>query len=236
MVCFAGDKIKVMSKDPSKDVVIRFSIPVKISALLIAIVSIIVFFPLALQAIPEEALAASVFFLAVPGFFAYLAFIIFTYRIQITPDRIFTEAFPNPFVPTRQCLLSEISGVEKDKWWSSLRIYRYRIPEPFRITNIETRGADPAVFLDAIQSRIGRNIFLERVTGSFRRYWKWHTLLVHSILLLGSAWLSIQILRLGGVADIPDPVRGIILEVLFLATLLLALVDAFIYRLLNRDN
>ena len=219
-----------------KDVVIRFSLPVKISVLLIALAAIFVFIPLALQAIPAEALAAAVVFLAIPGFFAYLSIIIFTYRIQITPDRIVTEAFPNPFVPTRQCLLAEISGIEKDKWWSSLCIYRYRMPDPFRITNLETRASDPIVFLEAIQTRIGRNIFLERVTDSLRRYWKWHTLLVNSILLLGSAWLSIQMLRIDGVPFIPDALRGTILVVLFSAAVLFAILDTFVYRLLNRDT
>ena len=75
---------------------IRFSIPVKISVLLITIAAVIVFIPLALQAIPGEALAAAVFFLAVPGFFAYLAIVIFTYRIQIGSDRIVHGGFPQP--------------------------------------------------------------------------------------------------------------------------------------------
>jgi hypothetical protein len=225
-----------MNQDSSKDVIVRFSIPVKISALLITIAAIVAFLPLALQAIPGEALAAAFFFLAVPGFFAYLTIVIFTYRLQIGSDRIVTEAFPNPFVRSRQCLFAEISGIEKDKWWSSLSIFRYRIPDSFRITNLETRDAGPMVLLEAVQTRIGRNIFLERVTKSLRVYWKWHTLLVNSILLLGSAWLSIQILRIGGVPDIPDAVRETILVVLFSAAILLALADMFIYRLLNRDN
>jgi hypothetical protein len=225
-----------MNQDSAKDVIIRFSIPVKISVLLITIAAIVVFIPLALQAIPGEALAAAFFFVAVPGFFAYLSIIIFTYRIQICSDRIITEAFPNPFVRSRQCLLAEISGIEKDKWWSSLSIFRYRIPDSFRITNLETREAGPMVFLDAIQARIGRDIFLERVTNSLRRYWKWHTLLVNSILLLGSAWLSIQMMRISGVPYIPDALRGTILVVLFSASVLLALADTFLYRLLNRDN
>ncbi len=225
-----------MNQESPKDLIIRFSLPVKISVLLITLTALFVYIPLALKAIPEEALAPAVFFLAVPGFFAYLAIVIFTYRIQITLDRIATEAFPNPFVRSRQCLLSEISGVEKDKWWSSLSIFRYRIPNSFRITNLETRDADPIVFLEAIQTRIGRNIFIERVTHSLRRYWKWHTLLVNSVFLLGSAWLCIQMLRIGGVPDIPDYFRGIILAALASAAFLLLIVDTFIYRLLNREQ
>ncbi|MBN2083902.1 MAG: hypothetical protein JW748_01670 [Anaerolineales bacterium] len=224
-----------MNQDSSKDLIIRFSWPVKISVLLVTAAALFAFVPLALEAVPEEALGPMVAFLAIPLLFAYLSIVVFTYRIQIAPDRIATEAFPSPFLRSEQCLLAEISAIEKDKWWSTLSIYRYKKPAPFRITPLELREAGPIEILNAVQARIGRDIFLERVTGPLRRIWNWHKLLINAIFLLVSAWLSLQLLEVGGEPDIPDAVRGIVLGGLFIAAILIASVDWFLYRSLNRE-
>ncbi|GEM_PF-6873175 len=224
-----------MNQIPRKDVVIRFSGPVKLSVLLITAAAFMAFMPLALEAVPEEALGAMVVFLAIPVFFAYLSIVVFTYRIQIASDRISTEAFPSPFLRSEQCLLAEISAVEKDKWWSTLSIFQYKKSAPFRITPLELREAGPIEILDAIQTRIGRDIFLERITNPLRRFWKWHKLCITSILLLGSAWLSLQLLAIGGGLEIPDAVRGTVLGVLAIAAILITIADWFLYRSLNRE-
>ncbi|MGB7540257.1 MAG: hypothetical protein WBM17_17075 [Anaerolineales bacterium] len=224
-----------MNRDPSKDAVIRFSIPVKLSVLLITAVTLFVFIPLVLQAIPGEALGPMVVFLSIPVFFTYLSIIVFTYKIQISSDRIATEVFPNPFLRSEQCLLAEISAVEKDRWWSTLSIYQYKKPAPFRITPLELREPGPIEFLEAIRARIGRDIFLERITGSLRRNWKWHKLLVNSIFFLGSALFSLPLLEIGGVPDIPDPIREFVVGSIASAVVILIIVDWFIYRSLNRE-
>jgi hypothetical protein len=224
-----------MNQDSSKDVVIRFSTPFKLSVLLITAAALIAFIPPAIQAIPEEALGPMIVFLAVPSFFAYLSIIVFTYRIQITPDRIAAEVFPNPFLSSWQCPLAEISGVEKDGWWSTLSIFCYQKPAPFRITLLELREPGPIEFLDAIQARIGRDIFLERITNSLRRYWKWHKLLVNSIFLLGSTWFSLRLLEIGGVPDIPEAIREPLLGIVSAGIILLGVADWFVYRSLNRE-
>jgi hypothetical protein len=225
-----------MNQDSSKDVVIGFSWPVKLSVLLITVAALFVFIPPAVQAIPEEALGPMVFFLAVPFFFIYLSIIVFTYRIQITPDRIATEVFPNPFLRSWQCLLAEISGVEKDGWWSTLSLFQYKKPAPFRITLLELREPGPIEILAALQARIGRDIFFERITGVLRRYWKWHKLLANSVFLLGSAWFSLRLLEIGEGAEIPDAIREPLPGILFVLILILCVVDWFIYRSLNRET
>jgi hypothetical protein len=182
-----------MKQDSSQDLILRFSIPVKASVLLVALAALFVFIPRTLQTIPEEALGPMAVFLAVPVFFLYLSIIVFTYSIRITPDRIAAEVFPNPFLGSWQCRLADISGVEKDKWWSTLSIFQYGEGAPFRIT-------------------------------------------VNTLLLLGSASFSLQLLEIGGVPDIPDAARELVVGSTAIAILFLVVVDWFIYRLLNRST
>jgi hypothetical protein len=225
-----------MKQDPPKNVVVRFSMPVKLSVLPITFAALFIFIPWALQAIPEEALGPLVVFLSVPFFFTYLTIIVFTYRIHITSDRIAAEVFPNPFLNSWQCLLAEISGVEKDKWWSTLSIFQYEKAAPFRITPLELREPGPAEILQAIQARIGRDIFFERIPDSLLQNWKWHILLVNSILLLGSASFSLQLLEIGGGLNIPVAIHEIIIGVFSSIILILLVLDWFIYRSLNRER
>jgi hypothetical protein len=225
-----------MNQDSSKDAAIRFSTPFKLSVLLITAAALFVFIPRALEAIPEEALGAMVVFLVVPFFFMYLSIIVFTYRIQISSDRISTEVFPNPFLRSWQCPLAEISGVEKDGWWSTLSIFCYKRPTPFRTTLLELRESGPIEFLDAIHVRIGRDIFLERITDFLRRYWKWHKLLANSVLLSGSAWISLRLLEIGEGAKIPDAIHEPLPGILLVSILILCVVDWFIYRSMNRET
>jgi len=225
-----------MKQDSSQDLILRFSIPVKASVLLVALAALFVFIPRTLQTIPEEALGPMAVFLAVPVFFLYLSIIVFTYSIRITPDRIAAEVFPNPFLGSWQCRLAEISGVEKDKWWSTLSIFQYGEGAPFRITPFELRDPGPAELLQAIQARIGRDIFLERIPDTLRRNWRWHTRTVNTLLLLGSASFSLQLLEIGGVPDIPDAARELVVGSMAIAIVFLIIVDWFIYRFLNRGT
>jgi hypothetical protein len=225
-----------MNPGSSKDVIIRYGWPIKAAILLLGIAALFAFVPPAVRAIPEEAFGPLIFFLSIPGFLVYLSIVVLTYRIRISSDRIATDAFPNPFLRSAECRFADISAVEKDRWWSTLSIFQFQKPEPFRITSLEILDASPSDILNAIQARIGRDIFLERVTNPLRRGWPWHKRLANAILLLGSVWFSLQLLAIRGILSLAGDVRDTVGLIFSAGILLLLLADWYFYRYVNRES
>ncbi len=225
-----------MHQEQWKDVVIRFCLPFKISVLLITFTALFVFIPPAVQAIPAEALGPMIFFLAIPAVLVYASFFVFTYQLRITTDRIAAEAIPNPFLHSFQCMYADISAIEKDTWWSSLCIYRFKEYEPFRISFLELLDGSPADLLDEVKARIPRDVFIERPSDLMRRIWKWHRLLTNVMVLLAVGWFSVQLLEAGGVLAIAPMDRATVPAVLLVACLILGFADWLIFRSINRDS
>jgi hypothetical protein len=224
-----------MQPDASKEIVFRFTAPFKASVLLVTAAALFTFVPLAVRAIPEEALGPLVIFLSIPAFLVYLSVIVLTYRIQISSDRIAADAFPNPFLRSAECRFEDISAIEKDRWWSALCIFQYQKSEPFRISALEILDGSPADILEAVKARIGRDIFLERITLPLRRGWQWHKRLVNAMLFLGAARFSSQFLTIGRGLNLTKDVRDTV-DLIFAAAILLLLpVEWFFYRYVNRE-
>jgi hypothetical protein len=225
-----------MDQGTSKEVIIRFGWPVKAAILLLAIAALFVFVPPAVSAIPEEAFGPLFFYLSIPAILVYLTIVVLTFRIRISSESISSEAFPNPFLRSAECRFADISAVEKDRWWSTLSVFQFLKPEPFRITSLEILDASPSDILNAIRARIGRDIFLERVTNPLRRGWAWHQRLANAILLLGSLWFSFQLLARRGGLSLAGDVRDTVGLIFSAAILLLLLADWFFYRYVNRES
>jgi hypothetical protein len=230
------DKIHGMESERADAVVFRFSIAFKSAVFLITLAALLVCIPRAVQAIPAEAIGLVMVFLLVPGVLVYGSFFVLTYQIQILQDGIGVEAIPNPFRPSIRCRYADISGIEKDTGWSSLAIFRFREPEPFRISHLEILECSPAALLEKIQTHIPTEVFTARITDSLRRWWKWHRLLANSIWLMGAGWLSILLLDAGGWPAFLQIPWGSILAVLLVAVLVAELFDLLILRILNRET
>jgi hypothetical protein len=228
------DKITGMKSEKTDSVVIRFSVAFKTVVFLITLAALLVCLPLALQAIPAEAFGYLFILVLLPGILVYFSFLVGTYQLHIQPDRIAAEAIPNPFLRTFQCPFAGVSGIQKDTGWSDLLIYRFHEAEPYRIKYMEFLDANPVLLLEEITSRLPADIFMVRATDSLRRWWKWHRLLMHAVLLLFAGWACLRLLSgAGALAAIRLPWDGVSI-VLLVAAFAAGLLDFGINWMMNR--
>jgi hypothetical protein len=225
-----------MKNEPTSDLIIRFSVPFRIAVLLITLAALWVCIPLAVQTIPMEAFGYLFVLVLFPGVLVYGSFFVFAYQIQIKDDRIAAEAVPNPFLHSFQCRYADISGIEKDTGWSNLFIYRFREPEPRRILTMDILDASPILLLEKFTAYLPGEIFIERITNSLRRWWKWHKLLINIILLLGAGWFSIGLLDAGGMLRFMRIPWEPVITTLIVAAFVAAIVDLLIIRIMNRET
>jgi hypothetical protein len=225
-----------MKSEPAKNVIIRFSIPFRIAVLLVTSAALLVCIPLILQTIPLEAFGYLFVLLLFPGILVYGSFFVLTFQLKFENDRLAMEAIPNPFVRSFQCRYAEISGVEKDTGWSTFSIYRFREPLPYRISYLEVLEGSPIILADEIKTRIPENIFIVRVTGTLRRWWKWHKLLFGSILLLSACMFAFSLLEINGLLDFVPVDWHSITPFFWLGIIFLIILDLAVIRMLNREE
>jgi hypothetical protein len=224
-----------MSQNQPNDIVIRFGAPFKLSVLLLTVAALGAYLPLAIQAIPHEALGAMIVFLLLPAVSVYAAFCVFSFIIRLTADRIVVEVIPNPVLRAFQCRYAEMSGIEKESGWSVLAIYRFNEAMPFRISGLELLEGSPAGLLEQIKSRLPGEIFLQRITERLRLGWPWHRRLANFMILAASAWFSFQILDAGGVIDPTPSLNASLVTLLVIAAAVVGAAEWVIIREMNRD-
>jgi hypothetical protein len=230
------DRINSMNQVQTKDIAIHFSLPFRIAVLLVTGASLLVHVPLAIRAIPEEALGPLVFFLAVPAFFVYASFFALTFQLQIKDSLIAAEAIPNPLVRPFHCKYADISGIEKDVWWSTLLMYRFEEPEPIRIPYLEFLEGDPARLLEEIRERLPADAFIERTTVSLRRGWKWHRLMTSILILLAAGGGCLLLLDAGGAMALDQTARVYAYSSTAAALAFFGFADWIAYRMINRES
>jgi hypothetical protein len=231
-----SDRITGMAAESTRDIVIRFSLPFKIAALLVTGASLVVYVPLALQAVPREALGPLVFFLAVPALFIYASFFALTFQLRVGEDGITAEAVPNPLVRSFRCRYADISGIEKDVWWSTLLIYRFKQPEPFRIPHLEILEGSPAALLEEIRSHLPADAFVERTTVFLRRGWKWHRLLAGILVLLAAVGICLLLLDGGGAITVEPDAHAYAYAALAAGLAFFGSLDWITYRMINSET
>ncbi len=224
-----------MNQNPPDDITVRFCLTFKLAVLALASAVLVVCLPRAVQAIPAEAMGLMAFYLAVSAFFFYLALFAFSFALRIGPDRIAAEAVPNPFLRRFQCRYADISGIEKEIGWSTLAIYRYREAEPFRIPGLEFLDGSPVRLLEQFERRVGREIFLQRITLPLRRLWPWHRGIANFLILSACVWFAVLILEVGGVLSLGPGTLGALTAVFTGAVVAAAITEGLLLRFMNKD-
>jgi hypothetical protein len=220
----------------STDVVVRFSLPVRVAVLLIALAALLVCIPRALQAIPAEAVGALLFYLLVLGLLIYGAVFILTYQIEIKNEKLVAEAVPNPFAPAFQCNYSEISRLDQESNCLQLLIYRFRETEPYRILHMDLFQGGPIPMLEAISRRVPEEKIFFRIPKTLRRLWKWYSCLEGSALLLSACLIAILMIDSGGLLAFLRIDWGIVKIIFFTAALVLFAIDWIILTISNRNE
>ncbi|MBN1440057.1 MAG: hypothetical protein JW929_11665 [Anaerolineales bacterium] len=225
-----------MPNDSAQEIVVRFSAPVKISALLIAASSAVLSLPVAVRAIPQEAFGPLFVFLAFPAGLAYLALVVFARRLRVTADRIAAEGVPNPFWPSFECRFADMTGIQKEGGWSSLAVYKFMKTNPLPIANLELLDRGPAELLEEVRQRVPAEKFIEPVPSSLRSRWTVHRWNASAAILLAAAWISLQLLEAGPLVSFEQTGYAFLDSLLLTAGLILGFGDFLLLQFINRHT